>query len=297
MSDNTIAITGASGMIGSALAEHFEGLGWSVVPMVRSRQADGIYWSIDDDEIDVQGLEGVDVVVHLAGEPIADGRWTKSRKQKILNSRTRGTRLVAEAIAALEDPPDVMVCASGSNYYGDTGDDWVDEADDNGEGFLADVVRQWEEACEPARDVCRVVNTRFGMVLSAEGGALGKMLPIFKLAVGGRISDGTQFMSWVAIDDLVRAVEFVVDHEELEGPVNVSSPNPVRNREFTKALGEAIGRPTPFPVPAPALKLLYGGEMVEETLLLSQRLRPGKLVEAGFEFEYPEIDQAFEAVL
>ena len=299
MSDDkpTMVISGASGMIGTALTQFAEGRGWEVVPLVRDRKADGIYWSIDDESIDIERLEIADAVVHLAGENIADGRWSQSHKTAIMQSRVQGTELLAGAVASLTEPPEAFVCASGIDYYGDRGDEWVDEDDGPGNGFLPEVCQKWEEACQAARQVSRVVNTRFSMVLSSEGGALDKMLTPFKWGVGGRLGDGHQYMSWVALRDLVRAVVFVIEESDLEGPVNVTSPNPVTNREFTDAMGEALSRPTPFPVPSPMLKMAVGAQLADEMLLKGQRARPKRLAEAGFEFEHTDIGETLNALL
>lgn len=290
----TMAISGASGLVGSALGEAAAERGWSVVPLVRDREREGIYWSVEEEAIDVEAMEGVDAVVHLAGESVAGGRWSRRHKERILHSRERGTELVAGAVAQLADPPEVFVSASGSHFYGFYDDDrWVDEQSESGEGFLAEVCRRWEKACDPARQAgLRVVNSRFGVVLSGRGGALQKMLTPFRFGVGGRLGSGEQYMSWVHLDDVVRALFFVIERGELEGPVNVSSPGPVTNAEFTKALGDVLGRPTPFPVPAPVLKLAVGGQLATEVLLGGQRVRPKRLLQAGFEFQYPTVEEA-----
>ena len=296
-----VAISGASGLVGTALSEHLTDHGWSVTPMVRHRDREGIYWSVDEETVDVERLEGFDAVVHLAGESIADGRWTDSHKEAVLKSRAQGTELISGAIASLEDAPEVFISSSGAHYYGASkSDEWVDEDDEAatlGDTFLTEVCRQWEAACDPARDTCRVVNTRLAPVLSEQGGMLAKMLTPFKLGIGGRLGDGRQYMSWVVIDDVVRAMRFVLEHDELEGPVNVAAPNPVTNREFTKTLGKVLSRPTLFPVPSPALKVMFGGQMAEEMMLNGQRVRPSRLVGAGFEFENEEIGEALEATV
>lgn len=288
-----MAISGASGMVGSALSKAAAQKGWSVIPMVRRRDLQGIYWSVEDDEIDVEALQGVDAVVHLAGENIAGSRWNKAHKRAIKESREKGTQLVAEAIAELEEPPAVFICASAVGYYGHTGDEWVDESSASGEGFLAEVCRCWEAACEPARRVaCRVVNARLAMIISPDGGALEKMLLPFQLGVGGRLGDGTQFMSWVSLEDVVRALLFAIEEAEIDGALNVTSPNPVTNAEFTDALGKVLGRPTLLPVPAAMLKLAVGAQMADEMLLRGQRVKPKKLLESGFGFEHRELSDA-----
>ncbi len=290
----TVAITGMSGLIGTALAELAAQRGWTVIPMKRDRAADGIYWSVEDKEIDAEALEEVDAVVHLAGEPLHSGRWTEDKKKAIVESRVQGTTLIAETIASLDTPPEVLITASGVNFYGHTGDTWVDEESEHGEGFLADVCRKWEEASRPADQVCRVVNCRMGVVLSKSGGALPKMLTPFRLGVGGKLGKGDQYMSWVALRDVVRAMLFILDYEGLRGSVNVTAPTPVTNKEFTLALGAALGRPTLLPVPGPMLKLALGAELADEILLNGQRVRPKRLLEAGFEFEYETVDTALE---
>lgn len=287
-----MAISGASGLVGSALSDNAKSRGWSVVPMVRRHRDRGIYWSVEEREIDAEALAGVDAVVHLAGASIAR-RWTGSHKQAIVESRVVGTRLVAEAIASLAEPPEIFICASGVDYYGSRGDEWVDESSESGEGFLADVCRQWEAACEPASHTdCRVVNARFAMVLSSRGGALSKMLTPFQWGVGGRFGDGEQYMSWVSLHDLLRALFFVIDEAPLAGGINMAAPNPVTNQEFAQALGDVLDRPAKLPVPAPLLKLAVGTEMAREVLLSGQRVRPWRLLEAGFEFDDLHVSDA-----
>ncbi len=288
-----MAISGASGMVGSALSEEARRQGWGVIPMVRDINSEGIYWSVEEEAIDVEALEGLDAVVHLAGKNIAGQRWSDSHKEEIRESRVVGTGLIAEALTSVEDGPEAFICASAVGYYGHRGEAWVDEKSEAGEGFLAEVCQAWEGACDVARqdDGIRVVNTRFGMILAEEGGALEKMLTPFKLGIGGRLGDGHQYMSWVALEDVVRAILFAIE-ESMEGPVNVTAPNPVTNRVFTQALGEALSRPTIFPVPSMALKVAVGSEMAEEMLLHGQRVRPAVLEEAGFEFRQPNLKEA-----
>lgn len=293
----TVAISGASGFIGSALTPFLESSGWSVTPIVRDPDADGIYWSIDEGTVDREALDGVDAVIHLAGENIADGRWSESHRRAILNSRKQGTELLAETVASLSDPPEVFICSSAVDYYGPRGDEWVDESDGPGEGFLPEVCSIWEAACEPARRVARVVNTRQGMALDKNGGPVERMLLPFKMGLGGRLGDGKQYWSWIAFQDLLRAFEFILGCREMEGAVNVTSPNPVINAEFTQIFGEVLGRPTIIPVPGFALKVAFGAQFVEETLLSGQRVRPARLLDAGFEFEFPELEGALEAAL
>ncbi len=293
------AVTGASGLIGSALTHRLRGEEHEVVPMVRSRkeaESRGVYWKPSAGEIDAEALEGFDVVVHLAGENIF-GRWSEAKKRRIMQSRREGTELLAEALADLDDPPRVFVSASGVDYYGPRGDEWVDEQSPAGEGYLAEVCRVWEAATEPAAEAgIRTLKLRTAMVLTERGGALGMMATPFKLGLGGRIGSGEQYMSWVALDDYLRALAFLVFETDLEGAVNVTSPNPVTNREFTETLGAVLGRPTILPVPAFGARLVFG-EMADELLLTGQRVEPARLKEAGFEWEYPQLRDALEVEL
>ena len=288
-----VAITGSSGLIGSQLRTFLGTAGHQIHRVVRSSPDDerNIYWQPSDNEIEAAKFEGMDVVIHLAGENLF-GRWTESKKQAILDSRTRGTELVAGALAELDDPPKVFVSASAVGYYGDTGDRIVDESAAPGDTFIAEVVRRWEEAAAPAaQSGIRTVHPRMGVVLSPQGGALGKMLPPFKLGVGGRIGAGDQYLSWVGVQDVLRAFHFLIVHNELEGPVNVTSPRPVTNGEFTQTLGEVLNRPTVLPLPG-ALVKLGAGQMGEEMLLQGQRAVPRKLEEAGFDFRFPDLETA-----
>jgi hypothetical protein len=293
----TVAMTGASGLIGRHLTHFLTTGGHEVRPLVRDRQeaeaGGGIYWNIDDDAIDAEALEGVDAVVHLAGENIF-GRWTEAKKRRIMESRRKGTRLLSEALAGLDDPPEVLVSASGIDYYGARGTDPVDESDGPGEGFLADVCQAWERSADPAREAgIRTVHTRFGLVLSAEGGGLKTMLPAFKMGVGGRIGSGNQYFPWVHIDDVLGIVHFAIFNDELEGPVNAVSPQSVTNSEFTQILGDVLSRPTWIPVPEFGVKLLFG-QMGEEALLSGVRARPKKLEEAGYEWAWRDLREALE---
>ena len=246
--------------------------------------------------VDLAQLEGCDAVVHLAGESIA-GRWTPAKKSRILNSRVQGTMTIAAALARLQQKPKVLVSASAIGYYGSRGDEMLDESSASGNDFLPEVARQWESATEPAaRAGIRVVLVRFGVVLSGEGGALAKMLTPFKMGVGGRVGSGKQWMSWVSLDDVAGAIEHAINSSALRGPVNVVSPSPVTNEEFTKRLGEVLHRPTIFPMPEFAVKLAFG-EMGESLLLGSQRVVPRKLQESGYKFIHPELTDALRAAI
>lgn len=291
-----ILITGSTGLIGSALVDQLSE--HDVYRLVRDEPEsdDEIYWKPSEEDIDRSALSGFDAVVHLAGESIV-GRWNEEKKERIRDSRVTGTRLLSEALADVDDAPDVLVCASAIGYYGDRGDEQLDETSEPGDLFLSDVCMEWEQAADPAREAgIRVAHTRFGVVLSEKGGALAQMLTPFKFCLGGRIGDGEQWMSWVDLEDVVRAIDHVLQTEELDGPINVVSPNPVRNRQFTVALGDVLGRPTPFPMPAFAARLLFG-EMADELLLASTRVAPNKLRDHGFTFTYPHIKDSFVNLL
>lgn len=293
-----IAITGSTGLIGKALVPLLAGAGHSVTRLVRpgSRVA-GALWDPQKSEIDLDALEGTEAFVHLAGESIA-GFWTKSKRQRVLDSRQRGTRLIATSAGKLRRRPAVLVSASAIGYYGDRpADQPVDEGSHRGSGFLADVVEKWEMATEPARDAgIRVVNTRLGLVLSGDGGMLGPMLPVFKAGLGGRIGGGRQMWSWVAIDDVVQSILFILTADQLVGPVNIVAPLPVTNLAFTRTMGRVLHRPTIFGVPACILKAV-GGQMAREMLLSGVRVAPRKLQQASYEFLYPELEMALKHVL
>jgi uncharacterized protein (TIGR01777 family) len=295
-----VAITGSSGMIGSALVTALHDAGHSTVRVVRGRGGaarDAVVWDPKADTIDAAGLEGVDGVVHLAGAGIADHRWTDAYKHELLGSRVLGTGLIARTIASLEQPPTVLVSASGIDWYGDRGDDVVDETAGPGEGFLADLCRQWEAAADPARAAgIRVVHTRSGIVLSPDGGALKKQLPLFKLGLGGRFGSGRQWVSWMAIDDEVAAMMHLLT-ADVAGPVNLTSPHPVTNAEFTKTLGAVLHRPTVLPIPSLGPKLLVGSELAHVLLYESKRVVPRVLEASGFQFRHPTLDGALRALL
>ena len=294
-----VLISGASGLIGSALADSLSAGGHDVVRLVRTQQtarAGEIAWQPENRWIDAPRLEGIDAVVHLAGENIAR-RWTKRRKARIRESRVRGTTLLAEALARAGQKPRCLISASAIGYYGDRGDELLDERSEIGSGFLADVCRQWEQATRAAADGgIRVVNARFGVVLSKNGGALARMLLPFRVALGGRIGSGRQFISWIAIDDAVRVIQHAITNSTLAGPINAVAPNPVTNAEFTKALGRALSRPTVFPMPAAVARLAFG-QMADEVLLSSARVRPERLLESGYQFRFAELAPALGHVL
>jgi uncharacterized protein (TIGR01777 family) len=295
-----IAVSGGGGLVGSALAAALGGEGHRVVGLVRRKSAAGpdeVLWDPATGRIDTAALEGVDAMVHLAGENIASARWSAAQKERIRTSRIEGTRLVAGALAGLARPPRVLVNASAIGYYGDRDDELLDEDSASGSGFLAETCVAWEAATEPAyRAGLRVVLLRIGIVLSMAGGALGRMLTPFRLGLGGRVGDGRQFMSWIALDDLVEVIRRAVLDESLAGPINAVAPRPVRNAEFTRALGRALRRPTPLPVPAWAVRLAFG-EMGEALLLAGARVAPARLERAGFAFRHADVGAALRSIL
>jgi uncharacterized protein len=286
-----ILVTGASGLIGSALVPFLTTGGHTVTQLVRPRHAaDGVFsWGPSAGQLDPKALAGIDAVVHLAGESIAVRRWNAEQKRRIMDSRVQGTRLLCERLAGLERPPRVLVSASAIGFYGDRGEETLTEESAPGSGFLTDVCRAWEEATKAARDRgIRVVHTRFGIVLSPKGGALAKMLTPFQLGAGGVIGGGRQYMSWVALDDAIGAIHHALIADSLSGPVNVVAPQPVTNREFTKTLGRVIGRPTVFPMPAFAARLAFG-EMADALLLASTRVQPSRLLADGYRFRFTDL--------
>ncbi len=288
-----IAITGASGFVGTPLVRRLQSAGHTVLRIGRARagaESPDVAWDASS-VLDAAPLEGVDAVVHLAGESIAQ-RWTPDAKRAIRGSRERGTGLLARTLASLTQRPSVLVSMSAIGIYGDRGDEVVDESSALGRGWLTDVARAWEGAADPARAAgIRVVHPRLGVVLSPDGGALAKMLPIFSLGAGGKIGSGRQYMSWISRTDTLRALEFLLGTPSLEGAVNLTAPAPVTNAEFTAALGKVLGRPAIAPVPEFAIKMLYG-EMGQATVIEGQRVLPKKLLAAGFRFEHAELEPA-----
>ena len=292
-----LAVTGASGLIGSVLVPALREAGHDVLTLVRRepRAGDEVGWDPAAGAIDASSLEGVDGVVHLAGATIGE-RWTTSRRRLILDSRVQSTRLLAETIASLGRPPAVLVSASGIGYYGNRGDEELTETSTRGDGFLADVADAWEQSADPACEAgIRVVHLRQGIVLSRRGGAVGKLMLPFRLGLGGRVGSGRQWWSYLSLEDAV-SVYLHALASDLSGPVNAAAPELVTNAEFTKALGRALRRPTVFPLPATAVRLAFG-QMGEEMLLGGQRAHPTKLVESGFRFAHPGIDAALAAAL
>jgi hypothetical protein len=288
-----ILVSGASGLIGKALVAFLQGGGHEVVRLVRRAAGPGeIRWDPDRGELDPASLEGFDAVVHLAGEGIAEGRWTPARKERILKSRTQGTRLLAEALSRVARKPEVLVSASAIGFYGDRGDAPLDETSAPGTGFLADVTQAWEAAAVPAAEAgIRVVWLRTGIVLAPRGGALAQMLPPFQLGLGGPVGPGTQVMSWIALDDIVGAIHHILFTPGLRGAVNGTAPAPVTSAEFGRVLGRVLGRPAVLPLPGLAVRAMFG-EMGEALLLGGARVLPNALVASGFDFLCPTLEEA-----
>lgn len=294
-----VLISGSSGMVGAAVVRSLTEGGHDVLRLVRSQSAadDAVFWNPTAGELETDQLSDIDAVVHLAGENIAAGRWNAEKKARIRDSRVQGTRLLAEALAKLDQPPAVLVSASAIGYYGDRGNEVLDEASKPGTDFLADVCEAWETACAPAVERgIRVVNLRFGMILSPDGGALAKMLLPFKLGLGGKVGSGEQYYSWIGLNDAVRAVEYAIEISDLKGPLNVVAPRPVTNLEFTKTLGKLLSRPTLLPMPAFIARLAFG-EMADALLLASTRVVPQQLLDAGFVFEHAKLADCLRALL
>ncbi|MDE0027944.1 MAG: TIGR01777 family oxidoreductase [Deltaproteobacteria bacterium] len=293
-----ILVTGATGLVGGALVPLLAGGGHEVVRLGRSApEAGDVRWDPEGGLLDAGALEGVDGVVHLAGENIATGRWTAEKKRRIRESRVRGTRLLAETLAGLERRPRVLVSASAIGFYGDRGDEELTEASPVGAGFLPDVCREWESATEAAQGKgIRVVHARLGVVLSTGGGALAKMLTPFKLGAGGIIGNGRQYMSWITLDDTVAALAHLLATDSVDGPVNMVAPGTVTNHEFTKTLGRVLRRPTLFPMPGFAARLAFG-EMADVLLLASTRVKPAGLTAAGYAYRHGSLEEGLRHVL
>lgn len=296
-------MTGATGLIGGALTAALRADGHRVRTVTRgggpgAAGPDVVRWGPMGGTIDAEGLAGVDAVVHLAGAGIGDKRWNDERKRLILESRTRGTDLLARTLAGLDPRPATLVSGSAVGYYGERGDEELTEESGPGDDFLADLVQQWEAAAAPAADAgIRVAYARTGLVLSGAGGLLKPLLPLFKLGLGGRLGTGRQWFSWITIDDEVAAIRHLLDTPGLEGPFNLTAPHPVTNAEFTKTMGAVLGRPTVLPIPSFGPRLLFGKEMAELTAFVSQRVRSDKLVASGYAFRQPDLEPALRDVL
>jgi len=297
METSRIAVAGASGLIGSALVRSLAADGHEVVRLVRRtpRAKDEVEWDPEREYVDAAGLVGCDAVVNLAGAGIGDHRWTDEYKRKIRDSRLLGTATLAEAVASLDRPPRVFLNGSAMGVYGDTGERAVDETAPPGIGFLPSLCVEWEEAAAPAEEAgVRTVFARTGLVVAAKGGAWGRLFPLFKAGLGGRMGNGRQYWSYIALHDHVAALRYLIDSESLSGPFNLTAPEPLTNREITAAMGRVLHRPAVFAVPAPVLRLVLG-EMAQE-VLGSQRVVPTRLLESGFTFAFPGIEEAVRAV-
>ena len=291
-----VLVSGGGGLVGSQLLPSLNHEGCVTAKLVRRRVSErshNVSWNIPQGTMDQKGLEGFHAVVHLAGENIAGKRWSAKQKRKIHDSRVNGTRLLAENLAQIPRKPKVMVCASAIGFYGNRGDEILTEGSARGEGFLSDVCADWEAAVQPARDAgIRVVHMRLGMVLTTQGGALAKILPIFRWGLGGRLGNGRQYMSWIALQDVVRFIRYAISHDTMDGVYNLTTPNPLTNRQFTRSVGRAMRRPALFPVPGLAIRLALG-EMGKELLLSSTRAVPHRLLhETDFQFRFEDLDHA-----
>jgi uncharacterized protein (TIGR01777 family) len=295
-----VAVTGASGLVGSELVPTLRRNGFEVLRLVRRAPSAGdeVRWDPSAGTIDTEGLRGITGAIHLAGDNVASGRWTEAKKARIRDSRVRGTALLARALAQLSPKPRVLVSASAVGYYGACGEEALDERAAQGSGFLASVCGEWEDAATPARDAgIRVVHPRIGVVLAARGGALAKMKMPFLLGVGGRIGDGSQYMSWITLEDLVSALVFALERDELDGAVNFVSPTPVTNADFTATLGRVLKRPTVLSVPKFALRLGVGSDMANEMLIAGARVIPASLHAHGFRWEHTTLEPALRSLL
>ncbi|MET7306530.1 TIGR01777 family oxidoreductase [Streptomyces sp. NPDC005134] len=298
MVHSRIAVTGSTGLIGTALVRSLRADGHDVVRLVRrpARAGDEVEWDPKRGYVDGAGLVGCDAVVHLAGAGVGDHRWTEAYKQEIRDSRVLGTEAIAQAVASLDVPPKVLLSGSAIGYYGDTGDRAVDESAPHGEGFLPSVCVEWEAAAAPAEEAgVRTVFARTGLVVGREGGAWGRLFPLFRAGLGGRLGNGHQYWSFIALHDHIAALRHVLDTPSLSGPVNLTGPDPVTNGEVTAAMGRVLRRPTLFAVPAPALRITLGD--FAEDVLGSQRVLPRRLLESGFSFAFPGIDASIRAAL
>jgi uncharacterized protein (TIGR01777 family) len=294
-----ILVSGSHGLVGKALIGSLNSDGHEIVRLVRRNPsaAGELEWHPNEGRIDAASLEGFDAVVHLAGESIASGRWTGEKKRAIRDSRVKGTTLLSDALARLSRPPAVFISASAIGYYGNRGDELLTETSAPGRDFLAGVCIEWENATRTAVEKgIRTVNTRFGIILDAEEGALGKMLTPFRMGIGGRVGDGKQWVSWITIEDVVGGLKSMIDDASVRGPVNFVTPNPVTNAEFTKMLGHVLSKPTLFPVPVFGVRLAFG-EMADALLLASQRVEPRVLKERGFVYQWPMLEPALRHLL
>ncbi len=287
-----ILISGASGLIGKAITDYFQNDGHEILLLQRKTPAITPYWNIEKQVVVIGQNDQIDAVIHLAGESIAEGRWNQNKKERILKSRVEGTKLLSEYFSKVKLKPKVFISCSAIGFYGHRENENLTEASKKGTGFLSNVCQEWEKATAIAvQSGIRVVNIRLGMVLSGDGGALKKMILPFKIGFGGIIGNGKQYISWVSIHDLANAINHIIENQTIEGPVNIVTPNPVTNYDFTKILGTVLHRPTILPLPALLAKIIFG-EMAEELLLSSTKVLPEKLINSGFNFQYPELKRA-----
>jgi uncharacterized protein (TIGR01777 family) len=295
-----VAVSGTTGLVGNAVSFALRARGDAVTRLVRrvaARTDDEASWDPVSGHIDQDILEGHDAVIHLAGEPIASWRWGDSKKERIRSSRVDGTRFLTDCLARLEQPPRVLICASAVGYYGSRPGEQVNEKSEPGDGFLADVAVQWEAACTPASEAgIRVVNTRFGVIVDRNDALITRQLPMARIGLGGRVGNGKQHISWVAIDDVVGVILHSLDRPELSGPINVTSPNSVTNLEFAQALSAAVGRPALGWMPGPIANLVFG-EMGRELILTDQDVHPIRILESGYQFIHPKLESALRAAL
>lgn len=297
-----LLIAGSSGLVGTELCRELEADSANeVVRLIREKSSDTsdktAIWQPNQDLLSPEVFSGVDAVIHLGGVNIADKRWTSDVKQAIFNSRVQSTKLLANTMASLETPPSTFLCASAIGFYGNRSDERLHESSERGQGFLADVCDAWEHATQPAASAgIRVINMRLGMILDKREGALAKMLTPFKLGAGGKVGAGSQYWSWIALPDVIKAIQFCLQNKEIEGPVNFVAPDEVTNLEFTKTLGTVLSRPTALPVPAWGIKALLG-EMGQELILSSARVTPQGLLDAGYQFQYAKLESALRGIL
>ncbi|MFT7053857.1 MAG: hypothetical protein ACJAU1_001414 [Psychromonas sp.] len=293
MDKGKVLLTGSSGLVGTVLSELLKSEGYQVGRLLRSEQAGQPFWDIKQHYLALKDFENPDVIIHLAGENIGNGRWTKDKKKKLRDSRILSTQLLIDHFKKVLPPPKLFICASAIGFYGDRGYEKLDENSAAGVDFVSQLASDWEESSQAIKEAgTRLVNLRTGIVISEKGGALAKMLPAFKLGLGGKIGSGEQIMSWIDINDMIRAILFVIDNERIQGPVNLVSPNPVTNKVFSQLLAKQLNRPCLFPLPELLVKLLFA-EMGKELLLSSTRVLPKKLLDAGFVFQYVKLEESF----
>ena len=292
-----VAITGATGTIGSAVSAHLREMGHEVICISRNRDRADVYWNPSEGLIESQGLEGIDAMIHLAGESIGNRRWSKRQKTEIYSSRVKGTELIARTLSELDSPPAVFLSGSATGFYGDCGSNQIDEKSPKGSGFLAEVAADWETATTSAEEAgIKVTHLRTGIVLDPQSGMLQKILPLFKLGLGGKLGNGNQYWSWITLEDEVRLIGWLLS-ADIQGPVNLTAPEPVSNAQFTKALGTALGKPTAVTVPKFGPMLLAGRELAQELIFTSTRALPSVPIDGGFQFKHPSIDIALKEIL